>query len=83
MHFRRSSKSTLIRGNGDSLIKTMYGFTGWAEDLIVSSSNESFLPISMEGVIESHSFVDAALMTDRGEAGMAFLMEPQAKVKCE
>ena len=58
-------------------------YRGRAEDLIVSSSGETFLPKSMEGVIESHRFVDAALITDRGEVGLALLVEPQAAVKCE
>ena len=55
-------------------------YRGRKEDLIVSSSGETFLPKSMEGVIESHPFVDAALITDRGEAGLALLVQPQAAI---
>ena len=58
-------------------------YRGRTEDLIVSSSGETFLPKSMEGVIESHPFVDAALITDKGKAGLALLVQPQAAVKCE
>lgn len=53
------------------------------EDLIVSSSGEAFLLRSMEGMIESHPLVHGALMTNRGEAGLALLVEPQAAVTCE
>ena len=58
-------------------------YRGRTEDLIVSSSGETFLPKSMEGIIESHPFVDAALITDRGEAGLALLVQPQAAITCE
>ena len=58
-------------------------YRGQTVDLIVSSSGETFLPKSMEGVIDSHPSVDAALITDRGEAGLALLMQPQAAVTCE
>lgn len=58
-------------------------YRGRIEDLIVSSLGEIFLPKSMEGVIEAHPFVGAALITDRGEAGLALLVEPQAAVTCE
>ncbi|CAF9930669.1 MAG: hypothetical protein ALECFALPRED_004701 [Alectoria fallacina] len=37
----------------------------------------------MEGVIESHPFVRAALITDRGGAGLALLVEPEAAVSYE
>ena len=37
----------------------------------------------MEGVIESHPFVEAALITYRGTAGLALLMEPQTAVAGE
>ena len=53
------------------------------EDLIVSSSGEAFLLRSMEGMIESHPLVNGALMTNRGEAGLALLVESQAAVTCE
>lgn len=55
-------------------------YRGRTEDLIVSSSGETFLPKSMEGVIESHPFVEAALVTDRGEVGQALLVELQTAV---
>lgn len=58
-------------------------YRGRTEDLIVSSSGETFLPKSMEGIIESHPFVEAALITDRGEAGLALLVQPQAAVMSE
>ena len=58
-------------------------YRGRTEDLIVSSSGETFLPKSMEGVIESHPFVDAALITDRGDAGLALLVQPQAAITSE
>ena len=46
----------------------------------LSSSGETFLRKSMEGVIESHPYVDAVLIRDRGEAGLALLVQPQAAV---
>ena len=58
-------------------------YRGRTEDLIVSSSGDTFLPQSMEGMIESHPLVAAALMTDRGGAGLALLVEPEAAVTCE
>ena len=58
-------------------------YRGRTEDLIISSSGERFLPKRMEGVIESHPFVDAALIADQGAAGLALLVEPRAGVTCE
>ena len=58
-------------------------YRGRTEDLVVSSSGEAFLPKSMEEVIESHPLVDTALVTDRGEVGLALLVEPQTAVKCK
>ena len=58
-------------------------YSGRTDDLIVSSSGETFLPKSMESVIESHPFVDTALITDRGEAGLALLVELQTTVTCK
>ena len=57
-------------------------YRGRTEDLVVSSSGETFLPRSMEVKIESHPFVNSALVTDRGRAGLALLVEPQAAVGC-
>ena len=56
---------------------------GRTVDLIVSSSGETFLPKSMEGVIESQPFVNDAVVIDRGEAGLALLVQDQAAVTCE
>lgn len=38
------------------------------------------MPKSMEGVIESHPFVDAALIAAQGKPGLALLVEPQTAV---
>lgn len=57
-------------------------YRGRTEDLIISSLGETFLPKSMEGMIESRPIVDAALVTDRGQAGLALLVKPQAAVTC-
>ena len=61
----------------------MWLYRGRTEDCIVSSSGETFLRKSMEGVIESHRYVDAVLIEDRGEAGLALLVQPQAAVTCK
>lgn len=58
-------------------------YRGRTEDCIVSSSGETFLRKSMKGVIESHPYVDAVLIRDRGEAGLALLVQPQAAVPCK
>lgn len=55
-------------------------YHGGTEDLIVSSSGETFLPSSMEVKIESHPFVNSVLAIGRGRAGLALLVEPQAAV---
>ena len=38
------------------------------------------MPKSMEGVIESHPFVDAVLTAAQGKPGLALLVEPQTAV---
>ena len=50
--------------------------------MVVSLSRETFLPKSMEIKIDSHPFVNSVLVTDRGRAGLALLVEPQAAVTC-
>ncbi|CAF9918383.1 hypothetical protein IMSHALPRED_004293 [Imshaugia aleurites] len=53
------------------------------EDLIFSSSGETYLPKSMEGVIELCPFINAALIIERGEAGKALLAESEEAATCE
>ena len=63
--------------------KNVWLYRGRTVDFIVSSSGETLLPKSMEGVIESQPFVDDAVVIDRGGAGLALLVQDQAAVTCE
>ena len=50
-------------------------YRGRTEDLIRSSHGELFLPKQMEALIETHPYVQAALIYDRGAAGLSLVIE--------